>query len=740
MTFRHAARGLSVAAMAFALAQCTPGGAGERGSFTAMNDASHAGEKPNHLIHEKSPYLLQHAYNPVDWYPWGDAAFEKARREKRPIFLSIGYSTCHWCHVMERESFENDSIAALLNRWFVPVKVDREERPDVDRVYMQAMQAMGMGGGWPLNVFLTPDLEPFYGGTYFPPSARMGRPGLAEVLPRIHEVWTEDGEKLADQGRRVLDAIAALNVPAGAPAPADSLFDSAYASLAQAYDPELGGFGNPPRFPSTVNLNFLFRYWAADPANRRAARDMALAQLDAMARGGIHDQVGGGFHRYSTDRHWLVPHFEKMLYDQAQLAWSYLEAFQITGEAKYAATARDVFGYVERELTSKDGAFYSAEDADSEGEEGRFYVWTPAETEQVLGKDPAALFNHRYGVTGQGNFERGTSILHEAHTLEETAGAFGLDPADAAQRLEAARAKLLAARSQRVHPHLDDKVLVAWNGLMISAFARGGRVLGDPELTRRAVRAAEFVWTHLYDAQRGAMQRRWRDGEAAEAGQLDDYAYYTLGCTDLYEATLEPRWLERAVAVTEAQIGRFWDAGHGGFFESPAGDPGIRIRIKDGFDGAEIAGNSIATGNLARLGRLLDREDWLTKATQSFNYFATRLAAGAAAMPQMLVAMDLERATPRHVVVAGAAGRADTRAMIDAFNRRFLPHDFLLFVDGGTRQKDLARLAGFVEPLVLKDGKATAYVCVNYACKLPTTDASTFTAQLDAPAAAEAQR
>jgi uncharacterized protein len=696
-----------------------------------MTDTSHAQRKPNRLVHEKSPYLLQHAYNPVDWYPWGDEAFERARRENRPIFLSIGYSTCHWCHVMERESFENDSIAALLNTYFVPIKVDREERPDVDRIYMHSAQAMGLGGGWPLNMFLTPDLEPFYGGTYFPPSSRMGRPGLMELLPRIHEVWAERHDEVVASGRRVLEALQGLNAPASTAVPRDSLFTSAYEYLEHMFDPEFGGFGNAPKFPSTVNLNFLLRYWAADPKHRAHARDMVLAQLDHMRAGGIHDHLGGGFHRYSTDHEWLVPHFEKMLYDQAQIAWSYLEAFQITRDARDADTARDIFAYVARDLTSKEGAFWSAEDADSEGEEGRFYVWTPGEVEKVLGKEPAALFDRHYGVTAQGNFEHGTSILHETQSLEATATAFGLREAEAAKRLADARAKLLEVRGRRVRPHLDDKVLVAWNGLMISACARGARVLGDPDLATRAARAADFIWTHLYDARSGEMKRRWRDGQAAEAGQLDDYAYYALGCIDLYEATFEPRWLERAVAVTDAQIARFWDGAHGGFFESPLGDPSVKVRMKDGFDGAEMAGNSIAAWNLQMLGRLLDREEWLTKARQTFDYFATRLAGGAASMPQMLVAMDLERAQPRHVVVAGASGAADTRGMIEAFNHRFLPNDALLVVDGGPRQKALARLTEFVEPLHTQQGRATAYVCVNYACSLPTTDLEVFAAQLD---------
>ncbi len=698
--------------------------------------------RPNRLLHEKSPYLLQHAYNPVDWYPWGEEAFEKARRENRPIFLSIGYSTCHWCHVMERESFENDSVAALLNQYFVPIKVDREERPDVDRLYMTAMQAMGLGGGWPLNAFLTPDLRPFFGGTYFPPSATVGRPGLMQILPRVHEAWTEQRAQIEAAGERVFDALATLNAPdsaaAGASLERRALFDSCYAALARTYDAEQGGFGSAPKFPSIVNLDFLLRYWSRDPAERAHARDMALRQLDAMRAGGIHDHLGGGFHRYSTDREWLVPHFEKMLYDQAQIGWAFVEAYQVSGRPEYATTARDVFAYVARDMTSPEGAFYSAEDADSEGEEGRFYVWTPAQVEGLLGKDDAALFMHRYGVTPQGNFEHGTSILHEVHTLAETAKALGMSEADADARLARGRAVLLSARAKRVRPHRDDKVITAWNGLMISALARGARALEDPALAAAAARAAEFVWDHLRNPKTGALWRRWRDGEAAGAGQLDDYADYALGLVDLYGATFDPRWLERAVAVTEAEVERFWDPQEGGFFGNPAGDPSIKLRMKDDFDGAEIAGNSIAAYNLQQLAVLLDRAEWRDKAARLFDGYARRLGAHSAAMPRMLVAMDLEQSGARHIVIAGRPEAGDMRRMVHEFSRRYLPRDLLLVVSPGEAAKRLAALASFTAGLVARDGKATAYVCVNYACRLPTTDRVAFVTQLDERPAAHA--
>jgi uncharacterized protein len=682
---------------------------------------------PNHLIHEKSPYLLQHAYNPVDWRPWGEAAFEKARAENKPIFLSIGYSTCHWCHVMERESFENDSIAALLNRDFVAIKVDREERPDVDRIYMSSMQAMGMGGGWPLNVFLTPDLKPFFGGTYFPPHSVAGRAGLMELLPRVHEAWLTQHAQIEETGSRVFAALAASTAPGTGDAAREALFPACAETLSIACDMEHGGFGGAPKFPSIVNLDFLWRWWAVDPAHHARAREMAELQLDAMRSGGIHDHLGGGFHRYSTDAAWLVPHFEKMLYDQAQIANAYLDGYLVTGRDEYAAAARDVFTYVDRDLGSPGGGFDSAEDADSEGEEGRFYVWTPKQIEAVLGADEARAFGAAYGVTEHGNFDHGTSILHQP--LKSAHRAAAHDP------FAAARAKLLEARSRRVRPHRDDKVLAAWNGLMIGAYARGARALDDPALAERSRRAAEFVWTHLRDPRTGALHRRWRDGETALAGQLDDYADVALGFLELYQATFDPVWLERSAEITHQMIDRFYDHANGGFFESPAGDASVKLRLKDEFDGAEIAGNSIAAEVLERLAALLDRPAWRELAKRTFDDYARRLRRSPTAMPRMIAAMLLERSSPRHIVIAGDPANAATRAMVREFDRRFLPNDVLIVTTPGGRATQLRKLVPFAADLPETHGRATAYVCVNYACQLPTADPAAFAAQLDHDAA-----
>ena len=697
--------------------------------------------QPNRLAGEKSPYLLQHALNPVDWYPWGDEAFEKARREDKPIFLSIGYSTCHWCHVMERESFENESVAALLNRDFVPIKVDREERPDVDRVYMTAMQAMGMGGGWPLNAFLTPDLDPFFGGTYFPPDAVGGRAGMIQLLPRVHQAWRENRDAIRDTGARVIAALDALSVPGESQARGrEAAFERGYSWFERSHDPVAGGFGTAPKFPSVVNLEYLLAYWARDPEERRAALLMVTRQLDAMQVGGIHDHLGGGFHRYATDQAWLVPHFEKMLYDQAQLASIYLDAFRITWNKRYGDAARGILDYVARDLTAQGGAFDSAEDADSEGEEGRFYVWTLEDLERELGEDEARLFAHRYGVTPQGNFEHATSILSEYRTIEEVAVEFDLEPGQVERRLNASRARLLEARGRRPRPHRDDKIITAWNGLMISAFARGGRVLGDAALTARAERAATFVWENLWDQGGRKLARTWREGRRGGAGQLDDHAHLAYGLLDLYQATFDPGWLERAVTLTEVQLERFWDEQAGAFYESPAGDASIRVRMKDGFDGAEIAGNSIAVWNLVRLGALQGREDWRSRAERTLDYYAGRLGEFPAAMPRMLAAFDLAQSPPRHVVVAGDPAEPRTRALITEFDRRYLPHDLMLLAGSGSA-RPLDSLVPWTASLAPPGGEAAAFVCVDYACRLPIHDPAAFGAILDErPTSREASR
>ena len=682
----------------------------------------HAPAPPNRLAREKSPYLLQHAQNPVDWFPWGDEPFEKARAEDKLVFLSIGYSTCHWCHVMERESFEDPDVAAVLNALFVAVKVDREERPDVDRVYMNAMQALGQGGGWPLNVFLTPDREPFWGGTYFPPKSLPGRIGMVDLLPRLAEAWRTQRENVLATGAQVMEWLRKGDRATGEAAATHDLAPRAADFLERQNDEACGGFGTAPKFPSPANLYFLLRRWARGADGAETARRMVLGQLEAMRANGLHDHLGGGFHRYATDREWRIPHFEKMLYDQALLADAYLDAYRATGDAKWADTARGVFAYVARDLTSPEGAIWSAEDADSEGEEGRFYAWTPAQLTDVLGADDAAFFAAHRGVTAHGNFEHGTSVLHETRvTADHAEGA----------RLDALRVTLLAARATRIRPHLDDKVITAWNALWIAALANGARTLQEPALAERAERAATFVWTHLRAAD-GTLLRRWRDGEAAGAGQLDDHAYFAHACLELFDATQQPVWLERAIAVTTTLVERFHDDADGGFFESPAGIAGDGLpRLKSLFDGAELAGNSVAADILYRLGRWLDRPAWRELAERSFAYHAGRLAKAPWIMPRMVAAMERTLAAPQHVVIVGELADEQTRALRAVVDGALRPDVESIVVSRASRDT-LARWVPFAAALPERDGRATAYVCVDYACRQPVHEPQELAALLDA--------
>ena len=688
----------------------------------------------NRLIDEKSPYLLQHAHNPVDWYSWGPQAFEKARREGKPIFLSIGYSTCHWCHVMERESFENEAVAALMNRHFVPIKVDREERPDVDRIYMAFVQATTGGGGWPMSVWLTPDLKPFYGGTYFPPEPRYGHPGFPMVLERVAEAWQQDRDRIVESSREAIEQLTKQSaVTAAAQGSAlrvdkDAL-DSAFYAFRRSFDARYGGFGDAPKFPRPVTLNFLLRYYAR--TRNQEALDMVRVTLREMAKGGMYDRLGGGFHRYSVDNRWFVPHFEKMLYDQAQLAVSYLEAFQITGDASYAATARGILDYVLRDMRDAGGAFYSAEDADSaidpahpeEKGEGAFYIWAQSEIEAVVGQPAAAWFCRRFGVEPDGNVANdphaeftGRNILYQAQEID--------DPAHQAAVQEAAE-KLLAARGKRIRPHLDDKVLTAWNGLMISAFAKAGAVLGEPRHAEAARQAANFVVNRMYDASTGILLRRYRQGDAAIPGFLDDYAFFTQALLDLYETGFEWRDLELAIRLAEKQVELFEDPEHGAFFSTAGDDPALVMRMKEDYDGAEPSGNSIAVLNLLRLAQITDRRDFRESADRALAAFGSRMVAAPVGVPQMLAAYEFALSKPKQIVIVGERDAPDTRRLLDALHSRFVPNRIVLLVDGQSRPA-LARYVPVVADMTALGGRATAYVCENYTCKLPTADVEAF--------------
>ncbi|HWB83503.1 MAG TPA: thioredoxin domain-containing protein [Bryobacteraceae bacterium] len=695
----------------------------------------------NRLAGEKSPYLLQHAHNPVDWYPWGPEAFETARSQNKPIFLSIGYSTCHWCHVMERESFENEQIAAELNRGYIPIKVDREERPDVDRIYMTFVQATTGGGGWPMSVWLTPELQPFFGGTYFPPEDRWGHPGFGSVLRQIAAAWQTDRAQIVDSARDVVEQLrqqAALTPVREGVAPAidAGLLDSGFFIFRRTFDTRLGGFGAAPKFPRPVVFHFLLRYWAR--TGNREALDMVLLTLREMAKGGMNDQLGGGFHRYSVDERWFVPHFEKMLYDQAQLAVSYLEAFQITGDAVFAETARRTLDYVLRDMTDSAGGFYSAEDADSvidrahpeEKGEGAFYIWGTEEIRKLVAQPAADWFAYRYGMEEPGNVANdpheeftGKNILFQAHTVVETASHFGVSTGEVERGIGEAARVLYAARSTRVRPHLDDKVLTGWNGLMISALALGGAVLGEERYAEAARRAAGFLVERMYDEKNGTLLRRYREGEAAIAGFLEDYALFAQGLLDLYEAQFDLGHLQLALRLTEKQRELFEDREQGGYFSSAEGDASLVLRVKEDYDGAEPSGNSVAVRNLLRLAEITNRADLRASAERTLAAFGPRLRAVPVALPQLLEAAGLLLAGKRQIILVGERDAADTRALASVVAARFVPDKIVLLVDSPESRAVLSGWIPSIASMEKTEGRAAAYVCRDYTCQLPVSEA-----------------
>ena len=693
----------------------------------------------NKLAEEKSPYLLQHSGNPVNWYPWGPEAFEKARAENKPIFLSIGYSTCHWCHVMERESFENEQIAEILNRGYIAIKVDREERPDVDRIYMTFVQATTGGGGWPMSVWLTPDLQPFFGGTYFPPENRYGHPGFASILTQIEDAWRTSREQIEESAREVVEQLRKHGAiePGRAESIDSGLLDSGFFVFRRTFDPDKGGFGGAPKFPRPSVFDFLLRYHRR--TRNQEALDMALLTLREMAKGGMNDQLGGGFHRYSVDERWFVPHFEKMLYDQAQLASSYLHAFQISGDPQYAEVARTIFDYVLRDMTDAGGGFYSAEDADSVIDpeephikgEGAFYVWSDEEIRALVPEPEAGWFCHRYGVADGGNVANdphqefiNRNILYEAATLEETARQFDRPLEEIRDGIDRAKRILLEARSARVRPHLDDKILTSWNGLMISALALGGAVLDEPRYAEAARRAAEFLLERMYNPRTGVLLRRYRQDDAAIPGFLDDYALFAQALLDLYEAQFDRRYLDLAVRLTEKQIELFEDRQEGAFFSTAAGDNSLVMRVKEDYDGAEPSGNSVAILNLLRLAQITARSDFRVSAEHALSAFAPRLSAAPVALPYLLAACEFRLSDPRQVILVGERGAEDTNSLVRALYSRFLPNRVVLLVDSAETRKALAEGIPAVESMEKLDGRAAAYVCRNYTCQLPVSEAS----------------
>jgi uncharacterized protein YyaL (SSP411 family) len=697
---------------------------------------------PNRLISEKSPYLLQHAHNPVEWYPWGPEAFGRARKENKPIFLSIGYSTCHWCHVMEHESFEDPEVARLMNQAFVSIKVDREERPDIDSIYMTVCQMMTGRGGWPMTIIMTPDKKPFFAATYIPKETRFGQAGMKELIPSIRALWEEKKEELLTSAERITGALnqIASEAPGSLKSLAGDLGEStlkqAYDHLLHLFDEQYGGFGTAPKFPTPHNFMFLLRYWRRTGDKR--ALGMVEKTLQVMRRGGIYDHVGFGFHRYSTDDRWFLPHFEKMLYDQALLAMAYTEAYQATGGREaYGQTVREIVAYVLRNMTDPGGGFYSAEDADSEGEEGKFYLWTQDEVKGILSKEEAKLVTTVFYMKEEGNCaeeatgkETGKNILFLKKPLDEIASDLAIPLEELGQKLEGARVKLLSARTKRVHPYKDDKILTDWNGLMIAALAKGAQVFAESNYEVAARRAADFILTHMVDAN-GRLYHRYRDGDPAVAGFLDDYAFLSWGLIELYEATFEPRYLKRALDLNATMLTHFWDGKTGGFYFTADDADTILTRKKEIYDGAVPSGNAVAMLNLLRLSRLAAHPALEEKAAHISRTFSNAVSQSPGAFPQLMIALDFALGPSYEVVIVGDPDAEDTKAMVNTLQTTFAPNKVVLFRPADQATADIINLAEFTKDLSSLDGKATAYVCRNFHCELPSTETHQMLALLE---------
>ncbi len=710
-------------------------------------------EAPKHtnaLSREASPYLLQHAHNPVDWLPWGEVAFKKAREEQKPIFLSSGYSTCHWCHVMERESFENEEIAAVINEHFVPVKLDREERPDVDLTYMTYVQAATGGGGWPMTVFLTPDLKPFFGGTYFPPENKDGRIGFKNLLIELNRAWTEDREKVLESSARAVSKLQehldSSMVEAGE-LKADVVLQKAYDDLSGSFDYHEGGFGGAPKFPRPTGLSLLLRihhHWL-EKLDQKSEADWALEMVNktlrSMAHGGIRDHLGGGFHRYSVDGYWHIPHYEKMLYDQGQLLTAYGETFLLTRSALQGELAREIAAYVKRDLTHPEGGFYSAEDADSlakadddHKKEGAFYVWTAAEIDELLGKEEGGMFRYAFGARRDGNARpesdpheelKVTNTLFRAYSAKKTAEYFKKSTDEVLELFERAKQRLFEVRQQRPHPHLDDKIITAWNGLMIAGLARAGAALESGSMLAQANAAVVFLKKHLCDeptAGKG-LHRSWRAGQVGPHAFAIDYACLIHGLIELYQADFNHEHLRWAAELQSEMDSLFLDVKDGGYFSVHTDQADSILRIKEDYDGAEPSPNSLAALNLLRLAKMLDRAAWAEQAEKLLRVFGESLTSSPSSVPVLALALDFEAHGNRQIVLAGDKEDPAFQALLRVVRRRFLPHTVLLYADAGEGQQWLAQHNEAVGGMMQVGGKPAAYVCQNYACQAPITEA-----------------
>ena len=682
----------------------------------------------NRLAHEKSPYLLQHAHNPVNWYPWGREAFDTARLENKPIFLSIGYSTCHWCHVMAHESFEDTEIAALMNDAFVNVKVDKEERPDIDDVYMTISQTMTGSGGWPLTIVMTPEGKPFFATTYIPKETRFGRTGMRDLIPQIKDAWLMKRTEIEQSAREIVSRIGESSLDPSTTEISALAIQFAYEDIASVFDERHGGFRTAPKFPTPHNLTFLLRYWNRT-GNSRALK-MVEHTLQAMRLGGIYDHIGFGFHRYSTDAGWLVPHFEKMLYDQALLGLAYVEAYQATGKDIYARVAREVFSFVAREMTSSEGAFYTAIDADSEGEEGKFYLWSEDDLERALTKEDAELARRVFNTNANGNFSEGSTgkqigknILHMKKSLTALASELKMPEEVLRNRVDAIRETLREEREKRIRPQRDDKILTDWNGLMIVSLAKGARALDEPAYAAAAARAADFVLARMFD-RTGRLLHRYRENEAAVFASLDDYAFLTWGLSELYETTFETRYLSLALELLDHTLQHFRDDAGGGFYATADYAEPLILRRKGAYDGAIPSGNSVMMLNLTFLGLLTGRVAYLTEASRLSKAFAKDVDRTPEAYTQLLSGVDLALGPSYQTVVCGDAFSAKTREMLKALSKAFLPSNVVIFLRADAEDAELADIVPGTRDKKCVSGKPTAYVCQNYSCRAPTTDTS----------------
>jgi len=686
----------------------------------------HPPPETNRLITEKSPYLLQHAGNPVDWYPWGDEAFERAREENKPVFLSIGYSTCHWCHVMAHESFEDPHTATLMNSTFINIKVDREERPDIDKLYMTVCQMLTGSGGWPLTIIMTPEKKPFFAATYIPRETRFGRVGLNELIPRIEEIWTTHRDEVEQSAEQITTSLATLARDSRQGQPTDEILKQAFDNLAHLFDDENGGFGTAPKFPTPQHLLFLLRYW------RRTGNNFALTMVEktlkSMRRGGIYDHIGFGFHRYSVDEKWFLPHFEKMLYDQAMLAIAYIEAYQATSAKEYADTAREIFSYITQHMTSPTGGFYAAEDADSEGKEGKFYLWSIDEIKDILTGEETRCITEVFGLKKDGNFSEeatskktGRNIFSMVKTFAEAADNLSVPETFLYQTIQKAREKLNRQRQKRIHPHKDDKILTDWNGLMIAALARGAQALDDSDYLRAAQNAADFIIATMQDPA-GRLVHRYRDAESGIRANLDDYAFFIWGLIELYEASFETHYLSTAIRLNTDLLDHFWDEDDGGFFFTPHDGETLIARQKEIFEGALPSGNAVAMWNLLRLGLITANSHYLEKASRIGASFFRSVEQYPAAYTQLMVAFDLASGPSFEVVITGSPRAEDTKKMLRELRSRFVPNKVVILRPAGEERPEIVSIAGFTRELVMIDGKATAYICSGGSCKFPTTD------------------